>query len=214
MIDYIINLIFPKVCGICDKICKYDICNHCNKKINNIKRNKKHIYLAKNFDTHMYIFDYKDLIRNKIIRYKFQDKGYLYKTFSKIIVNDKKICGFLENYDIIIPVPISKKRKQTRGYNQTELIAKSITKSIHKLEYSSDILLKIKETIPQSKLDSKKRKQNILDAYKIKDITKVKNKKILLFDDIYTTGNTVNECSKILKQSGTKEIGVLTLAKD
>ena len=162
----------------------------------------------------MYIFDYKDLIRNKIIRYKFQDKGYLYKTFSKIIVNDKKICGFLENYDIIIPVPISKQRKQTRGYNQTELIAKSITKSIQKLEYSSDILLKIKETIPQSKLDSKKRKQNILDAYKIKDITKVKNKKILLFDDIYTTGNTVNECSKILKQSGTKEIGVLTLAKD
>ena len=75
-------------------------------------------------------------------------------------------------------------------------------------------MLKIKETIPQSKLDSKKRKQNILDAYKIKDITKVKNKKILLFDDIYTTGNTVNECSKILKQSGTKEIGVLTLAKD
>lgn len=214
MIDYIINLIFPKVCGICDKICKDDICNHCNKKINNIKRNKKHIYLAKNFDTHMYIFDYKDLIRNKIIRYKFQDKGYLYKTFSKIIVNDKKICGFLENYDIIIPVPISKQRKQTRGYNQTELIAKSITKSIQKLEYSSDILLKIKETIPQSKLDSKKRKQNILDAYKIKDITKVKNKKILLFDDIYTTGNTVNECSKILKQSGTKEIGVLTLAKD
>lgn len=214
MLENIINLFYPKVCGICEKISKEDICNKCKVKMKQYMRNKKHIYLTKYYTTHMYVFDYKDIIRQKILQYKFQEKTYLFRGFVKIIVNDKKICGFLKKYDIIIPVPISKKRKRRRGYNQSELIAKMIAKQANKLICRCDVLYKQKETLPQSSLNKEKRQENIKDAYYIKNKQVVQNKKILLLDDIYTTGSTVNECSKMLKQAGAKEIGVLTLAKD
>lgn len=214
MIQTIMNLIYPKVCGICGEISKEDICNKCKVKIKQWQRNKKHIYLRKHFITHMYVFDYQDIIRQRILQYKFQEKTYLYRSFVKMMLNEKKICGFLKNYDIIIPVPISKKRKKQRGYNQSEIIAKQIAKQVEELAYRNNILYKIKDTLPQSMLNQEKRKENIKGAYYIKNEEIVQNKKILLFDDIYTTGNTVDECSRVLKQAGAKEIGVLTLAKD
>lgn len=162
----------------------------------------------------MYLFDYYDLIREKILQYKFKEHIYMYRTFVKIVLNDKKVCGFLKSYDIIIPVPISKKRKQQRGYNQSELIAKKIAQNMNGIEYYDQVLYKIRETIPQSKLDKKKRAQNLLDAYIVKNSELIKNKKVILLDDIYTTGSTVNECSRVLIGAGAKEIGVLTLAKD
>jgi ComF family protein len=210
----LINLIYPKVCGICGEISKEYICNKCKVKIKKWQRNKKHIYLTKNFTTHMYIFDYKDVIRQRILQYKFQEKTYIYRTFIKIILNDKKICGFLKSYDIIIPVPISKQRKKSRGYNQSEIIAREISKKTAQLEYRNDILFKVKNTMPQSLLDKEKRNINIKGAYFVKNTQALENKKILLLDDIFTTGNTVNECSRVLKLEGAKEIGVLTLAKD
>ena len=214
MVKHLTNLLYPKVCGICGEICKEDICNKCKAKIKKLGRNKKHIYLTKNFTTHMYIFDYRDIIREKIISYKFKDATYLYKSFVKIILNDKKICRFLKSYDIIIPVPISKKRKQKRGYNQCEIIAKKLAKGSCNLIYGNNILYKIKHNVQQSSLDKQKRRMNISDAYYVKDSKRIQNKKILLLDDIFTTGSTANECSKMLKLAGAKEIGVLTLAKD
>jgi ComF family protein len=210
----LLNLIYPKVCGICGEISKNDICNKCRLKIKKWQQNKKHMYLTKNFDTHMYIFDYQDIIRQRILQYKFKEQTYIYRSFVKIILNDKKVCGFLKKYDIIIPVPISKQRKRSRGYNQSEIIAKEISKQIEELEYRNDILFKIKNTLPQSLLDKEKRGQNIKGAYLVKNAELIKNKKILLLDDIFTTGNTVNECSRVLKLDGAKQIGVLTLAKD
>lgn len=162
----------------------------------------------------MYIFDYKDLIREKILQYKFQEKTYLYKSFVKIILNDKKVCGFLKSYDIIIPVPISKKRNKKRGYNQSKLIAKNITKQMQGLDYNDNILYKVKNTLPQSLLEKEQRKSNLKNAYEVEKSEMIKNKKVLLFDDIFTTGSTAEECSKMLKLAGAKEIGILTLAKD
>ena len=114
IMENILNFIYPNVCGICGEIAKDDICNKCKVKIKTWKRNKKHIYLTKYFTTHLYLFDYQNVIRERILQYKFQEKTYLCRSFTKNIVNDKKICGFLQNYDIIIPVPISKKRKRTK----------------------------------------------------------------------------------------------------
>ena len=77
-------------------------------------------------------------------------------------------------------------------------------------------MFKIKNTVPQSSLNKKQREENAKGAYKLIDYQKIKNKKILLVDDIYTTGNTVNECAKTLVQKGINrnQIGVLTIAKD
>lgn len=210
------NLIFPPCCLICGKLTKQILCKQCKKQIYEkaifkIENNKnKELY----FQKHLYIFEYKDKIRNLILDYKFNEKSYLYKLFSKIIIKNEKICGILKKYDIITPVPIHKKRKKQRGYNQSELIAKQIALNIQNLKYENDILQKIKNTLPQSSLTKKQRKENVKNVYKLVNKEKIKNKKIIIFDDIYTTGSTLNAISKILKENGAKEIIVLTIAKD
>lgn len=121
----------------------------------------------------------------------------------------------MKKYDIILIVPISKQRKKERGYNQSELIAKEISKIIS-VKIAKNKIIKIKNIQPQSTLNKQQRAENIKQAYKLKNVENIKNKKILIFDDIYTTGSTVNECARILNEAGInrKNIGVLTIAKD
>ena len=209
------NIIFPTCCLICGKLTKEINCKECKNEIYS-----KIIYKIENkkstsiyFEKHIYIFEYKDKIRDLILDYKFNEKSYLYKLFSKIIIKSEKICGILKKYDIIIPVPIHKKRKKQRGYNQSELIAKEIAKNIN-IEYRNDIIEKTKNNLPQSSLTKEQRKENVQNVYKINDKEKIQNKNIIIIDDIYTTGNTVNAISKILKENGAKEITILTIAKD
>lgn len=190
-----------------------EFCNKCKVKIKNNQINVIIKPRNKYFKELISIFKYEGIIRDKILQYKFEDKAYMYNTFAKIILKNEKICGLLKKYDIIIPVPIHKKRKAQRGYNQTQLIASKISKYVE-IKLCDDVLIKSKNTIAQSKLNKNKRKQNIKGAFKILNSEKIQGKNILLFDDIYTTGSTVNECSKILTRAGAKRIGVLTIAKD
>lgn len=211
--DHIVNLIYPNVCGICDKISKEDLCKKCENELNNIAKNEIDIYRNKNFRKHLYIFKYDGIIRKRLISYKFNDKPYIYKSFIKFFLKNKKICRFLKSYDIIIPVPIHYFRKVDRGYNQSELIAKKLAKKLG-LECEKNVLIKLKNNKPQSTESRLRRTENVLDVYCIRNKEKIINKKIILFDDIYTTGSTVNECAKMLIQSGAKEVDVFTLAKD
>lgn len=93
------------------------------------------------------------------------------------------------------------------------MIAKDIAKNID-IEYSNSVLQKIKNTLPQSSLNKSQRINNVLGVYSIIKPQYINDKKIILMDDIYTTGSTVNECSKILKKNGAILVDVLTLAKD
>lgn len=211
-----INLIYPPICGICGKINSEYICNTCREKlkqyiiyrIQNCKNNKKVYY-----DYKIKILRYENIVREKIIEYKFKEKTYLHNTFEKIILNDEKIYSFLKKYDIILPVPLYKNKKLERGYNQTELIARDLAKDL-KLTMRNNILKKVKNTKMQSTLTKKERIENIKDAFCITDEKLIENKKLIVFDDIYTTGNTLNECSKILKKAKAKEIAILTIAID
>lgn len=147
--------------------------------------------------------------------YKFKEKPYIYKTIVSFLGKKQKSFENLKKYDIILIVPINKKREKERGYNQSELIAKEISKIIlAKIE--KHILYKIKNTKPQSTLNKQQREENAKGAYIAKNTLKIENKKILIIDDIYTTGNTVNECAKMLIEKGIKKsnIGILTIAKD
>lgn len=217
MLDYILQLIYPNVCGFCDTICKESLCEKCEEhlkdtllcKIDNYENDN-----SKYFSNHLYLFKYDSEIRQKILEYKFNDKAYLYKTFAKIIIKNRKICGFLEKCDIIIPVPIHKKRLNERGYNQSELISKEIVNNIKRIKLLTNVLIKVQNTKPQSTLNKEQRIENAKNAYAIKNSEKIKNKNIILVDDIYTTGSTANECSKLLKFAGAKEINIFTLAKD
>ena len=165
------------------------------------------------FEELITMFKYEGIIRKIILDYKFNEKSYTYLTFTKFILKNKNVFEKIKSYDTIIPVPISKKRYKERGYNQSYLIAKEIAKNTD-LEILNNCLIKTMNIIEQSKLNKEERKINIQGVYEIKNSALIKNKKILLIDDIYTTGSTVNECSKILNKEKTNKIGVLTIAKD
>lgn len=217
--EEILNLIFPPVCSFCGKIDRNCLCEDCKIKLKklehfNIDRyNKKDVY----FNEHIYLFQYENFIREQIINYKFNNKPYYYMTFEKIFINNKKICDNLKSYDIIVSVPMHNKKKRERGYNQTEIIAKQLSKDVEKqgtnLKYVNS-LNKTKNNTAQSLLNKKQRIENAKNAYSINETEIIKNKRILIFDDIFTTGSTANECAKILKKYTNKKIGVLTIAKD
>ena len=217
IVDKILDIIYPKQCIICGKTYTDIICDKCYyKNIFPIVKKQWRIkrYSNKCFDEHLYIFEYKDEIRKKIIDYKFNDKVYLRDFFVKIFIKNKKMCRKIKKYDIIIPVPIHKKRERERGYNQSELIAYKIAEKFQGLKLLTDTLVKNKYTKPQSSLDKIQRQNNVKDVYSIKNKEKILNKRIILFDDVYTTGATVNECSRLLKENGAKEILIFTIAKD
>lgn len=211
-------MIYPQVCGICGKLNSKSLCNKCKIKLEkefNFQTDNYEYDTSKNFIEHSYFFKYENLIRSQIIAIKFQEKPYIYKTIAYFLKNMEKSFENLKKYDIIVIVPISKQRKRERGYNQSELVAKEISKII-KVPIQQKVLYKIKNTVPQSSLNKKQREENAKGAYEARNASKLDNKKILIIDDIYTTGNTVNECANILIKNGIKKsnIGVLTIAKD
>lgn len=213
-INCVLNFIYPNVCGICDKICNENICKKCELKLKEISKIKVDTYKNRYFKKHLYIFKYEGIIKEKLIKYKFNQKAYIYKAFVKFMLKNKKVCRFFKNYDIIIPVPIHKNRKLERGYNQSALLAKELASNFKSLQYINDVLLKKVDNKPQSTKSKTDRQKDVIGVYYIRNEDKINNKKILLLDDIYTTGSTVNECCKILKQANIKEIDVITIAKD
>lgn len=192
------------------------MCNKCNleiKKYYELKIDNYENDISKNFKEHIYIFKYGGPIREELIKYKFDEKSYSYKMFANLFLKDEKIKEKIKEYDLIIPVPISKSRLKQRGYNQTELIAKDISRKT-KIDYIKNVLYKKQNNVPQSSLNREQRQMNAKGMYEIKNQDLIYNKSILIFDDIYTTGSTVNECSKVLMKAKPKEIGVITIAKD
>lgn len=211
----LLNLIYPPTCGICGKLNSNFLCNKCQKQLDlhskfEIEKKQNTNYY---FQEHLYIFEYEGMIRKVILNYKFNDKSYLYKTIVKFLLKNEKFFPILKSYDTMIPVPISRKRRKERGYNQSELIAKEIAQNLS-IEYNNQTLLKTKNVIEQSKLNKEERQKNIQGIYELHNQKLLQDKRILLIDDIYTTGSTVNECSKILQQAKPKKIDVLTVAKD
>jgi len=212
-INYAINLAFPNICGMCDKICKEDLCKKCEIKLNNIAKFKIDKYKDKNFRKHLYIFKYEGIIKDRIINYKFHEKAYIYKAFVQFLIKNEKTCRFLKSYDIIIPVPIHYNRKATRGYNQSALIAKDLAQKLN-IKYEEKVLFKKLNNKPQSTKNKEERPKNVIGVYYTKNKERIYNKKIILLDDIYTTGSTVNECSNMLKKAGAKRVDIITIAKD
>ena len=203
------------MCGICGKVEQKSLCNKCKIKLqkNAICKIEDYKNTSSYFDEHIYIFQYTGEIRDIILKYKFNEKAYIYRTFLEFIKINKKICAQIKKYDIIIPVPISKKRLNIRGYNQSDLVAKNLAKIVN-IDYSQKVLIKTKDNKPQSEMKQDSRKSNVSGVYKVINKEKINNKKVLIVDDIFTTGSTVDECAKVLKENNAESIGVFTLAKD
>ena len=205
----LLDIIFPVKCLYCGKNGKY-ICDECYKRFENSKYIFKKIddkYFDYMICDSFYIGSKKRLIHN----FKFHEKSYLYKYFIELVLKKEKICEFLKKFDFITYIPMSYKRKLKRGYNQSELLAKELGR---KLEIKViKTLEKSKNTKVQSTLKEEEREDNVKNAFSFLENIEIRNKNIVLVDDILTTGSTVNSASRILKQNGANKICVFTISK-
>ena len=142
---------------------------------------------------------------------KYRGKGYLASKLSEIMVERLMIEEL--NTDLMLPVPMNQKKKKERGYNQAELLCKRIS-GLQGIPCYNDVLVRVKETEPMNSLGRDARRENMKGAFSIKDKAEgiILDKNILLVDDIFTTGATLDECSKVLLEKGANRIEILTFA--
>ncbi len=115
-------------------------------------------------------------------------------------------------YSLLIPVPLHIKKLRERGFNQSLLLANQIGKK-HELPVDFSILKRCKATLSQTGLNKAEREKNIKGAFAVADRKKINGRKIILIDDVYTTGATINECAKVLHKAGAQKTAVLTLSR-
>lgn len=165
------------------------------------------------FEESRSIYLYENLIKKAIYNLKYYNKPYYLRFFGNALfqyINDNNYNDF----EYILPVPLHPSKLKKRGYNQSELIAKYIAK---KLNISFvDGIKRIKSTSKQSSKTKENRRRSLENAFEIKKCKKyflLKNSNVLLVDDVYTTGSTVNECTKALLNYGVSKVYVITIAR-
>lgn len=208
---FMLSFLFPRVCGICKiKINQNNTCEKCR---NILQYTLKKELCVRNLDLYvdqlLSLFVYRSLIRNRILHFKFDGEAYVADTFAELLskaIEENGIVG-----DVLIPVPIHRKRYLERGYNQSELLSRKIAKQMN-MKHDSRTLIKVENNVAQSTLHHEERQKNVVNVYAVRSRKNVVGKRILLVDDIYTTGATVNECARVLKQNGAKEVIAVTIA--
>lgn len=155
------------------------------------------------------IYRFDDSLVDAIHTLKYSGKSTLAKCLGNLMSNHDI---FDEEHDIIIPVPLHIRRLRERGFNQALLLAKPLSNA-HGITIDPFLLTRTRETPSQTGMGRKEREQNVRGAFALRNAWNLKGLKILLVDDVYTTGATVKECSKMLKKGGAKEVNVLTLAR-
>jgi ComF family protein len=165
------------------------------------------------FDNAASVFRYDDFSRGIILKFKHLDATHMAKRLASWMYRAAE--REVQHADVITTVPIHMWKRIRRKYNQSELLASEISK-ISGVHYEPRILEKTKNTKQQEGLSRKHRMKNVVGSFGINEKYKnfVKNKNIILVDDVFTTGATVNECSAILKMHEAKNVTVVTIAKD
>ena len=155
---------------------------------------------------------YQTTLQHVIHSFKFEKKKVLARYLIQLInAHIPSDCSIAE-YDFILPVPIHKKRLRERGFNQATLLADGIAKA-GGVPILRNILVRHRHTVAQSSLDREARQQNITGAFEIRNPDSIRGKRLLIFDDVFTTGATIREAVSELWTADPVEIDVLTLAR-
>ncbi len=215
------NYIFPRglYCVVCgnyiDNTRKYGLCDHCIRHMN---------FGCSTYNCSPYIdygfsaMGYGIYERRLIFNLKYDNKTYMAPIIAEIIYDalysqiaqGKEVPIF--DADMIIPVPIHEKRLAKRGFNQADKIAKHLGKKLD-IPIESHGLIRTKDTHSQRALSAEERQRNMEDVFEVprNKVKCIKNKRVILLDDIYTTGATAISCAKALKESGVEKTYILTL---
>ena len=165
------------------------------------------------FEKNVSLFSYDGLVKKSIYNYKYHNKPYFYKMFGNMLLEYIVKNNYLD-FDFITSVPLHASKIRDRGFNQSELLCIFLSKKL-KVPYI-ETLKRVKKTSKQSEKSKEQRKISLKEAFTIKkssNINIIKAKNILLVDDVYTTGSTVNECSKIMLNFGVNKIYSITIAR-
>lgn len=211
--DGLLNLLFPPKCAFCGKFLKTNekgICPKCRKAIAE-ESETPHKTTGEFFDVCYSPLLYRDTVRSSIIRFKFKGATGNVSSYADILADciRKKLDG---EYDIITWVPISRERETNRGYDQSMLLAMATALALD--DVAVETLKKCVDVPAQSSLvGAEKRRANVCDAFIVPDRDVVAQKRILLIDDVVTTGATLSECARTLLLSGAESVVCAALAK-
>ncbi len=234
MFQTILDIIYPVRCPICgeivipkeEKICylcrrrlPYVIgarCMKCSKPLEFEEKEYCGDCERKNyhFDRGYAVWVYNNDLKHSISNYKYHSKKEYAKFYIEEMVRLYALSIQKLNPDVIVPVPIHKSKYRERGYNQADILAQGIGKELG-FPVLSQLLIRNKKTLPQKKLNDKERLHNLEEAFLYNEVaasryTKKINR-VLLIDDIYTTGSTIEACTNILKSNGITKVYFLVL---
>lgn len=228
----IIEILYPSTCPICmkvlekSKIKRIYVCDKCKNNLTYIEsprclkcgkpieyNEEEYCYDCTKVD-HIYsqglgVWAYTNEIKNSIYQFKYHNKREYASFYGMEIVNQYKTIIQSWNPDVLIPVPLHKSKYKKRGYNQAEIIAKSLGE-ILEIPVDNQILLRNKKTLAQKELNDKERLKNLENAFIINK-NNVNYKTVILIDDIYTTGTTIDACAKVLISSGVMKVYYISL---
>lgn len=212
LLNQVLYLIYPRRCAFCGEVVSPQtrICDECEKTIEFVQEDIYFNIPERTFFSDVIApFYYSGGVKKCILGLKFQGLAQNADILAEYMVDAVKTDYNDKNFDMVVCVPLTKRKKRKRGYNQSDLIAKKIAQELN-LDYEEKILLRAFEKIEQKKLTKNERLYAILSAFELKDNLKIKGKTILLCDDVVTTGATLNECSKVLVEGGAKEVYCVT----
>ncbi|MEA1962369.1 MAG: ComF family protein [Bacillota bacterium] len=234
MLKFLLDILFPQeTCCLCRKPGRYSSrhpwCHDCKEKMRSLsmsspvcKRCGKYIHveqvLCTDCKTHPPRFEiaravgpYEDCFRISTKVLKFMGRKQLAVKMGHMMADKVKEEPGFGYIDMVVPVPISRGSLKQRGFNQAEILARQIAKEL-KAPMHKHAIIRIKETPSQRELSKEDREKNLLYAFQVKHASKVKEKNVLLVDDVYTTGSTGRECTRVLMDAGAKQVGIITWA--
>ncbi len=227
--NYLFDLFFPKQCLGCQKEGSYlcDDCQGCleisgfHQNPERQRREEKRIYPLRPYSTAeladlYFAADYQKPLTRKLIQ-KFKYEPFikeLAEPLASLIIEHFQLIEKPPSFTdfFLVPVPLGKKRLRWRGFNQAEEIGDNLAQ-FWGIPLLNNVLVKIKNTLPQVELSDKEREENIKGAFLCQNPETVRGKKILLINDVYTSGATMTECARVLKKAGSKEIIGLAVAR-
>ena len=210
MFRWIENLLFPEKCILCKKVLEngeIDLCKQCRCDNPAYKSRSSSPQFLDSFTAVWY---YEEKVRSSLLRYKFGRCRNYAQSYGRLLAMEL-LKAYPDGFDFLTWVPVSRLRKLRRGFDQVELLAFAVGRGLD-LE-PRPLLKKIRHNRPQSGLRTPAhRRANVLGAYKVLTPKVISGKRIMLLDDIMTTGATVSECARMLKTAGAKEVHCAAIA--
>ena len=218
----ILDFVYPPFCYLCENQLGPEedlFCQDCWQKQENIKS----VYLPVGKmpyipGPHKWIsgsfacFQYSEITQEFIHLFKYKKFEHLSVSFGSQLAKVLKNSNSDVVFDVLVPIPLHKKRLKERGFNQSQLLAKSISEKSG-IPLHSDLLCRNRYTLPQAKMNRDERIENVKGAFQFTNSPNLKGKTVLLVDDVLTTGSTMNECARVLKNGGAKDVFCLTITR-